>query len=74
MRKEAGKFVEGVILSNRLKALFRAIPPRLCFALTMTEKHEKAEREAIMQQFNCSELNAAIQVAEKLNKRGINDG
>ncbi len=31
----------------------------------MTEKHEKAERMRIMREFGCSELEAAMRVAEK---------
>ena len=47
-RKEPGKYVEGVVLSDRLEALFRSVPPPLSLALAMTEKHEKAERARIM--------------------------
>jgi conjugative transfer ATPase len=43
-RKEPGKYVEGVVLSDNLEALFRNVPPPLSLALAMTEKHEKAER------------------------------
>ncbi len=42
-RKEPGKYVEGVVLSDNLEALFRNVPPPLSLALAMTEKHEKAE-------------------------------
>ncbi len=65
-RKAAGKYVEGVLLCNRFKGLFRNIPPRLMLALAMTEKHEKTERKEIMKQFNCSEVEAAKIVAGKL--------
>nr|WP_238553549.1 hypothetical protein [Dickeya zeae] len=38
----------------------------------MTEKEEKAERRELMQQFNCSELDAAFRVAKRLDvARGI---
>ena len=49
-RKEPGKYVEGVVLSDKLEALFRNVPPALTLALAMTEKHEKAERAAIMRE------------------------
>lgn len=68
VRKEAGKYVEGVLLCPRLKALFRSIPPREVLALAMTEKHEKAKREALMQQFHCSELEAAMKIAQALKE------
>ncbi len=34
----------------------------------MTEKHEKAERAAIMRERNCSELEAVYAVAERIDK------
>jgi len=38
----------------------------------MTEKEEKAERKALMRKHNCSELDAAILVAKKLDRlRGL---
>lgn len=66
VRKESKKYVEGVILCPRFKALFRNIPPRLALALAMTETHEKTERLKIMQQQNCSEIEAAMLVAEMM--------
>ena len=62
-RKEPGKYVEGVVLSDNLEALFRNVPPPLCLALAMTEKHEKAERAEIMRERNCSELEAVYVIA-----------
>ncbi|VFS28063.1 conjugative transfer ATPase, PFL_4706 family [Serratia liquefaciens] len=38
----------------------------------MTEKEEKAERRALMQEFGCTELEAAFRVARKLDRlRGL---
>ncbi|MBT2989932.1 MAG: conjugative transfer ATPase [Candidatus Thiodiazotropha sp. (ex Ctena orbiculata)] len=68
-RKEPGKYVEGVVLADNLEALFRNVPPPLSLALAMTEKHEKAERAAIMQEQNCSELEAVHIIAEKIAKK-----
>jgi len=65
-RKEPGNYVEGVVLSDNLEALFRNVPPPLSLALAMTEKHEKAERAAIMREQQCSELEAAYRVAERI--------
>ena len=39
--KEPGKCTEGVVLSKKLETLFRAVPPSLYLALTMTEPEEK---------------------------------
>ncbi|EPM0026813.1 conjugative transfer ATPase, partial [Citrobacter farmeri] len=60
------KYTEGVILSRKVQALFRAVPPSLYLALGMTEKEEKAERRAIMNELNCPELEAAFHVARRL--------
>ena len=67
-RKEPGKYVEGVVLSDKLEALFRNVPPPLTLALAMTEKHEKAERARIMREQGCTELEAAYAVAERIAK------
>ncbi len=65
-RKEPGKYIEGVVLSDKLEALFRSVPPALSLALAMTEKHEKAERAAIMRKRGCSELEAVYMIAEQI--------
>jgi conjugative transfer ATPase len=64
VRKEAKKYVEGVILCNKLKSIFRNVPPKIALALAMTEKHEKAERQKIMKEFGCSEVEAAIKIVK----------
>ncbi|NQD95580.1 conjugative transfer ATPase, partial [Pseudomonas sp. CrR25] len=71
-RKEAGKFSEGVILSRSMELLFRAVPPSLYLALAQTEPEEKAERYRLMQQHGISELDAALKIAENIDRaRGI---
>lgn len=65
-RKQPPNYVEGVLLSDSHTLLFRNVPPPLCFALAGTEKHEKAQRAKIMAERNCSEVEAAIHVAEQL--------
>jgi conjugative transfer ATPase len=62
--KSPGQYTEGVVLSPRVEALFRVVPPALYLALGMTEKHEKAERMRIMQETGCSEVEAAVKIAE----------
>ncbi|MEC8919277.1 MAG: hypothetical protein VX796_16910, partial [Pseudomonadota bacterium] len=52
--------------------LFRVVPPSLYLSLAGTEPEEKAERAEIMREHGCSELDAAIKVAEKLDRlRGL---
>lgn len=71
-RKEPGKYTEGVVLSAAIEALFRNVPPSLFLALAMTEKDEKVERRALMDQFGIDEVDAAIRVAHRLDaKRGL---
>ncbi|EPC00597.1 hypothetical protein L861_06565 [Litchfieldella anticariensis FP35 = DSM 16096] len=66
------KYTEGVVLSGRLEALFRVVPPSLYLALAGTEGEEKAERKEVMDELGCSELDAAIEIARRLDeKRGI---
>jgi hypothetical protein len=55
-----------VVLSPRVEALFRVVPPALYLALAMTEKHEKAERMRIMKEMGCSEVEAAIKLAKDI--------
>lgn len=70
--KLSGCYTEGVVLSKKLEALFRAVPPSLYLALGQTEKEEKAARRALMDESGCSELEAAYKVAEAMdNKRGF---
>ncbi|EDS7122121.1 conjugative transfer ATPase [Salmonella enterica subsp. enterica] len=70
--KSPGKYTEGVVLANKIEALFRVVPPGLYLALGMTEKHEKAERAQLMREQGISELDAAILVARALDrKRGL---
>ncbi|USB67183.1 conjugative transfer ATPase [Klebsiella pneumoniae] len=70
--KAPGRYTEGVVLATKIEALFRVVPPSLYLALGMTEKHEKAERAALMREQGISELDAAIQVARQTDqKRGL---
>ncbi|WP_447800884.1 conjugative transfer ATPase [Pseudomonas kilonensis] len=71
-RKESGKYCEGVVLSKSMEALFRAVPPSLYLAMAMTEPEEKAARFNLMQEHKISELDAAIRMAEDIDRaRGI---
>ncbi len=73
--KLPGCYTEGVVLSKKVEALFRVVPPSVYLALGMTEKEEKAERRAIMKVLHCSELDAAFVVARRLDRaRGLISG
>ncbi len=68
-RKEPGKYIEGVLLSDELQTLFRVVPPALALALALTENEEKAERAQLMREFDLSDpLDAAYKVAERLEE------
>lgn len=67
-RKAPPKYVEGVVLSPKFKALFRNIPPSNSLALAMTEEHEKSERALIMKEKICTEVEAVYEVARKIRE------
>lgn len=67
-RKEPGKYTEGVLMSGMAGTmLFRNVPPPLSLALAQTEKDEKAERRALMEEHGLeSEVDAAYMIADKM--------
>lgn len=65
-RKAPKQYTEGVILTDTLDPLFRAVPPAIALALAMTEQHEKAERKEIMDATGCDRVGAAEAVARKI--------
>lgn len=68
--KEPGRFVEGVMLSEKYPpALVRFVPPALALALAQTEGAEKNHRLHVMQQHQISELDAALLVARDMTER-----
>ena len=65
--KEPGRFVEGVLLSEKYPpALLRFVPPALALALAQTEGDEKNRRLRLMQQHGIGELDAALRVADQI--------
>lgn len=71
-RKEQHKYVEGTILSDKVEALFRNVPPSLFLSLAGTEGYEKAQRAELMTKFGISEVEAAYHVAAMIDhSRGI---
>ncbi|WOD27662.1 conjugative transfer ATPase [Alloalcanivorax xenomutans] len=70
--KARGRYTEGVVLADRIEALFRIVPPSLYLSLAGTEGEEKQERKRVMDEHQCSELDAAIRIAEEMDrKRGL---
>lgn len=65
-RKEPGKYVEGVVLADQVEALFRNVPPPIALALAQTENEEKAQRAQIMREHDCTEVEAAEIVAQRI--------
>jgi len=71
-RKESGAYSEGVILSRTMEVLFRVVPPSLYLALAMTETEEKNARYQLMVDQGMTELEAALAMAEQIDRsRGI---
>lgn len=66
------KYTEGVLLSDRVEALVRMVPPSLMLSLAGTEGDEKTERMNYMKQFGITEVEAAIYVAKIIDfHRGL---
>ena len=65
-KKEPGKYTEGVLLSASEQWLFRNVPPPTLLALAMSEQTEKAQRRRIMDATGCTEVQAALKVAEQM--------
>ena len=68
-RKEAKKYTEGVILSPRLKSIFRVVMPALPLVLAGTDGDEKKARREIMQKHNLSELDACFYIADQIKQK-----
>src|SRR5262249_21163108 len=62
-RKEKGKYTEGVLLSPKIKGLFRNVPPRIFLAMAATDQDEKNLRARLMQEHQCSEIEAVKLIA-----------
>jgi len=56
---EKGKFVEGVVLSNKVRAAFRSVPPAWYLVLGQTEEEEYTARQNLMREHGVSEIGAA---------------
>jgi conjugative transfer ATPase len=68
MKGSKRQYKEGCVISPNITTLFRSIPTSLVLALAMTESDEKAQRQKIMQECNCTELEAAYKMADKISK------
>lgn len=69
-KKEPGKYIEGVVLSDEVQTLFRVVPPAIALALAMTENEEKSERYSLMLKHGLdSELDAVYKVAEQIEEQ-----
>jgi conjugative transfer ATPase len=67
-KKVQKKYTEGVVLGDTMKGLFRNVPPAPCLLLAGTEKEEKRERRLVMDEFGCTEVEAAFKLADKLRE------
>ncbi len=68
-RKEKGKYTEGIFLCSIINELFRYVPPRLYLAMASTDQDEKNLRARIMQEQQCSEIEAVKIIARKMMKK-----
>jgi conjugative transfer ATPase len=65
--KAQHQYTEGVVLADRIEALFRIVPPSRYLALAGTEGEEKAARKRLMDELGCSELDAALHIATEMD-------
>lgn len=70
-RKQMGAYTEGVVLTDTIECLIRNVPPAIALALAQTEKHEKAERAALMREHGISEIDAVYRVAEAIDRKRL---
>ena len=68
-RKEKGLYTEGVILSDKLKSLFRVVMPALPLALAGTDDDEKKARREFMREHDCTEIEAIYHVANSIKEK-----
>ncbi len=73
-KKSPGLYTEGTVLSTKVLSLFRNVPPALALALAQTEKSERAERARIMKLKQCSELDAAYEIARQIRANRLAAG
>ena len=64
----SGQYKEGVVFGENTQTLIRNIPPSLSLALAQTEDHEKSARRKIMNELNCSEIEAVYKIADDISK------
>ena len=67
-----GLYAEAVFLGSRVQGLFRVLPPRYLLALSMTEKDEKSERDALEKKYG--RLQAAEIMAKTLEDASQKQG
>lgn len=69
VHKSMPHYVEGVVMSRKVRGLFRNVPPRKALVLGMTEKDEKAMRRDLMNKYGISELEAVNKIADEMNEK-----
>jgi len=69
LTSEKGKYVEGVVLSNKVRAMFRSVPPTWYLVLGQTEEQEYGERVALMEEHGITEVAAGHMIAETVEER-----
>lgn len=72
VHKDIPNYVEGVVMSRKIKGLFRNVPPRIALVLGMTEKDEKIQRAAFMKEHGVTELEAVEMIAEQMKNKLLN--
>lgn len=69
LTSEKGKFVEGMVLSNKVRGVFRSVPPAWYLVLGQTEEAEYAARLRLMDEEGLTELEAAHRIAADVEQQ-----
>lgn len=68
-RKQSKAYTEGVILSPKVKSLFRVVMPALPLVLAGTDGDEKTLRKQTMQEHDLTELEACFYIADQIKEK-----
>lgn len=71
-KKEDGLYSEGVLLAQKLTALFRNVPPREYLSLVMTNPEQKYKRKQLMEKHHITEQEAALIMADEMKQKNSN--
>jgi len=67
-----GQYVEGMVLSNTVRTVFRSVPPAWYLALGQTETDEYRRRSELMKEHKVTEIEAAHLMEKEIEEKRCN--